>query len=332
MSGSVEPEQQTAGGGGLLERIRRSDPDVVATWLVYEDPAAVAMLMRLLDPGEAAPHLRALFRLNPSVVEDLVHAWKATPDEAGVDDLLTAALGDDAASVLERTSPPSPDVVSEPFWWAWLLPVEAVAAAVRTLRPRELAAFAASLPTRTPIIEQLDAGVAAEAAAILYQGGVISQAVVRRAERRLQMVLLAGAREGIRLKGGGKTAGGMIHRLGYPADGVRAELEARHPGTAEAVAPYALCFDDIARLDDLSVQRLLRAVSHRDLVLALQGRSDEVLERVMSNLSPRARETLHEEIDSYMATERSYRAAEGRIVDTLVLLAETDEILFRRRS
>jgi flagellar motor switch protein FliG len=55
-------------------------------------------------------------------------------------------------------------------------------------------------------------------------------------------------------------------------------------------------FEDILRLENQSVQKLLSEVDVKSLALALQGAPKEIEEKILANLSKRAQESLKEEI------------------------------------
>jgi flagellar motor component MotA len=64
-----------------------------------------------------------------------------------------------------------------------------------------------------------------------------------------------------------------------------------------------LLFDDISRLDDLSIQKLLREVDTQDLAIAMHGADAGICKRIYGCMSPRAGELLREDIE-YMGNIR----------------------------
>src|SRR5206468_8157927 len=74
-------------------------------------------------------------------------------------------------------------------------------------------------------------------------------------------------------------------------------------------------FEDITKLDDRSIQLVLREADQKDLALALRGVGDEVKERVLANMSERGAEMLVEEME-YQPPQRKrvVEEAQGRIV------------------
>lgn len=76
-------------------------------------------------------------------------------------------------------------------------------------------------------------------------------------------------------------------------DAIRAQDET----TADAILEKLYTFDDLLRLTDRAVQQLLTEVDAGLLATALAGASEELTQKVLSNLSKRARAALQEELE-----------------------------------
>lgn len=103
------------------------------------------------------------------------------------------------------------------------------------------------------------------------------------------------------------------------------------PELAEEVRKMMFTFDDMILLDDRAIQRVLREVDMRDLALALKAAKDQLKERIFTNMSTRASETLREEI-AYLGPVRirMVEEAQQRIVNIVRRLEETEEIVIAR--
>ncbi len=90
-------------------------------------------------------------------------------------------------------------------------------------------------------------------------------------------------------------------------------------------------FEDILKLDDRSIQLVLKEVDAKDLALALRGASDEVKERLMANMSQRGAEMLAEEME-FMPPQRRkvVEEAQSKIVGVVRRLEESGEIFVAR--
>lgn len=109
---------------------------------------------------------------------------------------------------------------------------------------------------------------------------------------------------------------------------VLAALEQDDADTAARVKDLLYCFEDLLRIEDRSVQKLLGEFDAKTLALALKGAADEIREKVMNNLSKRARETLNEEI-GFLGTVPSsqLKQAQKLVVDAIQRLDQAGELV-----
>ena len=86
-------------------------------------------------------------------------------------------------------------------------------------------------------------------------------------------------------------------------------------------------FDDLMRLSDSDIQTVLGKSSTDSLVLALQGADEELIRKILNNMSKRARETLLEEME-FKTNAKSEEIEFGRaaIVTTISSLDEAGTI------
>jgi flagellar motor switch protein FliG len=94
-----------------------------------------------------------------------------------------------------------------------------------------------------------------------------------------------------------------------------AELAKRDPNLTAQIEAQMFVFDSLVRLDDQSLQLVLREVPNEVLALALRRASPEVIATIFRNLSMRAQETLREEIASALPQKVSVvEAAQAKII------------------
>src|SRR5581483_10019907 len=100
---------------------------------------------------------------------------------------------------------------------------------------------------------------------------------------------------------------------------------------AEEVRKLLFVFEDILKLDDRSIQLVLKEVDTKDLALALRGASDEVKERILANMSQRGGEMLAEEME-YMPPQRRrvVEEAQSKIVAVVRRLEDAGQITIAR--
>lgn len=108
-------------------------------------------------------------------------------------------------------------------------------------------------------------------------------------------------------------------------------LEALDPALAEDIKSRMFMFEDILLLDDRSVQQVLRQIETGQLALALKGVSAAVREKITTNLSTRAAESLLEEIELLGAVRLAQvEEAQQGVIHTIRQLEERGEIMVRR--
>lgn len=100
-------------------------------------------------------------------------------------------------------------------------------------------------------------------------------------------------------------------------------LQQAEPEVAERVKGMLFVFEDILRMADKSIQRLLSEVESSELATALKNADEEILNRITSNLSKRARATLLEEIEFLGTVSRDREIAARQAV--CELLAKLDQ-------
>jgi flagellar motor switch protein FliG len=108
-------------------------------------------------------------------------------------------------------------------------------------------------------------------------------------------------------------------------------LAERDAELAEEVRLLLFTFEDLVKLDDRSIQLVLKDVDAKDLGLALRGVSDEVRDHIFANMSERGAEMLREEMEFQPAQRRSIvEDAQSRIVGVVRRLEESGAIVITR--
>lgn len=108
-------------------------------------------------------------------------------------------------------------------------------------------------------------------------------------------------------------------------------LEIQDPELAEEIKKRMFVFEDIATLDNRSIQRVIRDVENADLQLALKVASEEVRETIFRNMSKRMADTFKEEMEFMGPVRlRDVEEAQSRIVATIRRLEEAGEIIIAR--
>ena len=108
-------------------------------------------------------------------------------------------------------------------------------------------------------------------------------------------------------------------------------LEMEYPELADEIKKRMFIFEDIVKLDNRSIQRIIRDIENTDLQLALKVASENVRDAIFRNMSKRMVETFKEEME-YMGPVRlrDVEEAQTKIVAIIRRLEESGEIIIAR--
>ena len=104
-------------------------------------------------------------------------------------------------------------------------------------------------------------------------------------------------------------------------------LQEQEPEAATKVKDLLYQFEDLLRIVDRSMQKLLSEIDSKTLSVALKGASEDILTKVLNNLSKRAREGIQEEIELLGNVQASQvRQAQKTVVDVILRLDQAGEL------
>jgi len=105
-------------------------------------------------------------------------------------------------------------------------------------------------------------------------------------------------------------------------------LEQTNPKLVDEIRSNMFTFDDLIKLDDRTMQRVLRDINKADLALALKAAPEKIKETIFRNLSERARDNLKDEIDILgPQLAKNVYSAQRKMVDAVRALEEAGEIV-----
>ena len=95
---------------------------------------------------------------------------------------------------------------------------------------------------------------------------------------------------------GPKTAARIISRMA-PSEQTRivSAIRAKDARLAAAITDNLLTFEDIAELTPQSIQILVKAVEHRDLIISLKSASENIKKTLFANMAERKRQIVQED-------------------------------------
>jgi flagellar motor switch protein FliG len=106
-----------------------------------------------------------------------------------------------------------------------------------------------------------------------------------------------------------------------------AALEEQEPEAAAKVRELLYQFEDLLRIQDRSIQKLLSEIDSKSLAQALKGAPEAIAAKVTGNLSNRAREAIQEEMELLGTVPASAtRQAQKLVVDAIQRLDQAGEL------
>ena len=159
-----------------------------------------------------------------------------------------------------------------------------------------------------------------------------SPEVIREVENVLERKISTLGTQDYTVAGGIKAIVGILNQVDRATEKTILEtLEVQDPDLSEEIKKLMFVFEDITKMDDRSIQLVLREVDSRDLGLALKGSSEDVKVKVKKNMSKRAAEILEEDMSFIGPVRlREVEEAQQRIVNIIRRLEDSGEIIISR--
>ncbi|MEI7640432.1 MAG: flagellar motor switch protein FliG [bacterium] len=132
--------------------------------------------------------------------------------------------------------------------------------------------------------------------------------------------------------GGIRSVAEMLNRVDRSTEkAIMEKLEETNPDLADEIKRLMFVFDDLLLLDDRTIQHILREIDSKDLVLALKGASEECKNKILKNMSSRARQMILEDMEVMGPVRlKNTEEAQQKIVNVIRQLEEMGEIVVAR--
>ncbi|AFG35154.1 flagellar motor switch protein FliG [Fervidobacterium pennivorans subsp. shakshaketiis] len=156
--------------------------------------------------------------------------------------------------------------------------------------------------------------------------------VVKEVEKLLEKKFAGVTTQTLSAVGGLDTAAEIMNNLDRSTEkAIMERLTYESPELAEEIRRRMFVFEDILKLDDRSIQLVLREVNTQDLAVALKGASEELKQKIFNNMSKRAQQLLKDEIE-FMGPVRvkDVEEAQQKIINIIRRLEEAGEIVIAR--
>jgi flagellar motor switch protein FliG len=247
-------------------------------------------------------------------------------------EVLEKAIGSDrAAEIIGRLSSV---IEMRPFEFLRRTAPDQIVSFMRNEAPQTIALVVANLHTTlaAQVLANLPEEEQAEIALRIAKMGETSPEVVKQVEDVMRAKLATIVQNEYTTTGGVKSLAEILNHTDRPTErNVLDSLTETDEELAAEVRRLLFVFEDVVKLDDRSIQLVLREADQKDLALALRGVSDEVKTRVLNNMSERGAQMLLEEME-YQPPQRKrvVEEAQGRIVAIVRRLEEAGAVVLSR--
>jgi flagellar motor switch protein FliG len=255
--------------------------------------------------------------------------------EGGVDyarNILERSLGSSRAE--ELIGRLSATIERRPFEFLRRTPPEQIYVFLRNEAPQTIALVIANLHTTlaAQVLSCLDAEEQADVARRVAKMAETRPEVVSQVESVMRQKLSNVIAQEYAAAGGVKSLADILNHSDRSTErNVLDELAKTESELAEEVRLLLFTFEDVVKLDDRSIQMVLKEVDQKDLAIALRGVSEDVRGRIFSNMSERGSELLKEEIEFQPPQrKRVIEEAQGRIVGVVRRLEEAGAVVLSR--
>jgi len=136
------------------------------------------------------------------------------------------------------------------------------------------------------------------------------------------------------VKGGVDMMANILNLMdGMSGQVILETIEEDNPELAATIKQKMFTFEDVVLIDNQGLQKVLRKVESRELAMALKAASNDVKEKIFSNMSERAAEMLKEEIEILGAVRmKDVEDAQYLITRTIQEMSDQGEIVIAGRG
>jgi flagellar motor switch protein FliG len=336
------PAAQSAATSAALAKIRGRQKAAVLLVSIGTERAA-GVFARLKDDEIEALSLEMakLQFLEPGIADGVLSEMAAlvmaydSINAGGVDyarEVLERALGPErAAEIIGRLSSV---IEKRPFEFLRKTPPEQVVTFLRNESPQTTALVIANLHTTlaAQVLSNLPENEQPEIALRIARMSETSPDVVKQVEAVMKAKLANVVQQEYSAAGGIKSLADILNNADRSTErNVLDKITEADESLGAEVRRLLFIFEDITKLDDRSIQLILREADQKDLALALRGVADDVKERILANMSERGAQMLVEEMQFQPPQrKRDIEEAQGRIVAIVRKLEEAGAVVLSR--
>lgn len=221
-----------------------------------------------------------------------------------------------------------------PFDFVRRVEAEHLLSFIQGEHPQTIALILSHLPAEqaASIISALPPEQQAEVALRIATMDQTAPEITREVERVLERKIATVLSQEFTMVGGVEALAELLNRVDRSTErSIMETIEAENAELADSVKKLMFVFEDIILLEDRAIQQVLKEVDQKELAMVLKGASEEVGEKVFSNMSARAAEIIKEDMEFMGPVRlRQVEEAQQRVVAIIRRLEEAGEITITR--
>ncbi|MGD8428363.1 MAG: flagellar motor switch protein FliG [Balneolaceae bacterium] len=184
------------------------------------------------------------------------------------------------------------------------------------------------------ILSHLDADFQGEVSLRLARMGNISSDVIEEIEEVIRDQISTTYTQSENIRKGSSAVANILNEADIATERmVLGNIEKLDQKLAEEIKNQMFLFEDIVDLDDRDVQTIIGVIDRSDLVVGLKGVDEQLVQKVLDNMSSRAKDMFLEDMEATgQVHKKQVEEAQQRIVIEIKNLEDEGQISTRKAS
>ena len=237
-------------------------------------------------------HLSQMGMISPDVVEKVAKEFTEMAGQVKPPQIKDASMSDEEEA--------GSSVISSNLELLQSLETDRLIQLIKDEHPQTIAIIIVHLKTETAskILSGLPDEIKTDVAVRIANLGRVESGMIEEIAEVFEDVLKSSKGSAIREAGGVGRLAEILNQIDGVSGGmILNEIEENDSELADQIKQGMFVFEDLVLVDNQGFQKVLRKIETKELAMALKAASDEVKEKVFSNMSERAAEILNEEVE-----------------------------------
>ncbi|MCK4389067.1 MAG: flagellar motor switch protein FliG [Desulfobacterales bacterium] len=296
--------------GDSVVKAKLKGAQKAAIFLLMMGEEYTAEIFRGMEPEEITmivTHMSEAKYVAPDMVKQLMEEFVDSIEGGGelvvggesfLKNVMDRALGKDKARAISKELEKSKTNV--PFSYFDNISNNMIVNIIKGEHPQTIALILACLKpdTAAEILAELPEQIQADVAMRIVQMDRVPTEIIQEVDQVLQKEVMSLGDSGTREMNGLMTLANIFNEVDRNSEEqIMSRIEEENGEMAEEIRQLMFVFEDLIKVDDRGFREILKQVDKHDLAVALRTASDELKEKIFSNMSERARDMLREDTE-----------------------------------